>query len=79
MAEIFDSLATTLVDTFKEATFVLPELIVLIAALIAPLVFYLTKNGKIVAAVSFALIAVSALVTMLLMHTVTYGVAASMF
>ena len=79
MAEIFDSLATTLVDTFKEATFVLPELIVLIAALIAPLVFYLTKNGKIVATVSFALIAVSALVTMLLMHTVTYGVAASMF
>lgn len=76
---MFESFANTLVDTFGQITYILPEIIVLIAALIAPLLYYVTKKGTVVAGVSFVLTAIAALLVMLMMHTVTYGEAFGMF
>jgi len=76
---MFESFAETLVDTFGQVTYILPEILVLIAALIAPLVFNITKKGSVVAIVSFVFVAIAALLVMLMMHTVTYGAAFGMF
>ena len=76
---MFESFAETLVDTFGQVTYILPEILVLIAALIAPLVFNITKKGNVVAIVSFVFVAIAALLVMLMMHTVTYGAAFGMF
>ena len=76
---MFESFAETLVDTFGQITYILPEILVLIAALIAPLVFNITKKGSVVAIVSFVFVAIAALLVMVMMHTVTYGTAFEMF
>ena len=76
---MFESFAETLVDTFGQVTYILPEILVLIAALIAPLVFNITKKGSVVAIVSFVFVAIAALLVMVMMHTVTYGTAFEMF
>ena len=76
---MFESFAETLVDTFGQVTYILPQIIVLIAALLAPLLFYLSKNGRIVAGVSFALVAVAAVLVGIMMHVSANGTAFGMF
>ena len=76
---MFESFAESLVEAFGQVTYILPQVIVLIAALLAPLLHFATKDGKIVAGASFAIIAISAILVMIMMHTVTYGTAFGMF
>ena len=76
---MFESFAESLVEAFGQVTYILPQAIVLIAALLAPLLHFATKDGKIVAGASFAIIAISAILVMIMMHTVTYGTAFGMF
>ncbi len=76
---MFESFADTLVDTIGESLYILPQAIVIVAALISPLLFFLTKKGRVPAMVSFVLLIVAAALTALLMHTVTYGTAFGIF
>lgn len=76
---MFESFADTLVDTIGESLYILPQAIVLVAALISPLLFFLTKKGKVPAYVSFVLLILAAALTALLMHTKTYGTAFGLF
>ena len=73
---MFESIAEKMVDSLGEVTYILPQAIVLVAALLSPLLFYLTKRGKVPAYVSFVLLIAAAAITALLMHTKTYTAAA---
>ena len=76
---MFESFVETMIENLGQVTYILPELIVLAAALLAPLLFFTTKNGKIVAGVSFALVAVSAVLVMIMAHVGVVGDAFGMF
>lgn len=76
---MFESFADTLVDKLGETLYILPQALIIVAALLAPLLFYLTKNGKVPAIASFILVAVAAALAALMMHTKTYGIAFELF
>lgn len=76
---MFESFAETMVDKIGETIYILPVLIVIAAALLSPLFFFLTKKGKVSAAVSFVAVIASAAIVALMMHTKSYGVAFGLF
>ena len=76
---MFESFADTMVDKLGETTYILPETCILVAALISPLLFFLTKNGKVPAAAAFVLTGAAGALTLLMMHTKTYGTAFGLF
>ena len=76
---MFESIAENIVDQLGEVTYILPQAIVIVAALLSPLLFFLTKKGVIPAAISFLIVVASAAFTALLMHTGTYGTAFGIF
>ena len=76
---MFESFADTMVDKIGESIYILPQAIVIVAALLSPLLFFLTKKGTVSALVSFVMLVVAAGLTALLMHTVHYGTAFGLF
>ena len=76
---MFESIAENIVDQLGEVTYILPQAIVIAAALLSPLLFFLTKRGAVPAAISFLMVVATAAVTALLMHTGTYGNAFGIF
>ena len=76
---MFESIAENIVDQLGEVTYILPQAIVIAAALLSPLLFFLTKRGVVPAAISFLMVVATAAVTALLMHTGTYGNAFGIF
>lgn len=76
---MFESIAENIVDQLGEVTYILPQAIVIAAALLSPLLFFLTKRGAVPAAISFLMVVATAALTALLMHTGTYGNAFGIF
>ena len=62
---MFESIAENIVDQLGEVTYILPQAIVIVAALLSPLLFFLTKKGVIPAAISFLIVVASAAFTAL--------------
>ncbi len=79
MTDMFVDLANTLVDTLGETAYVLPEIIVIIAAMLSPLLYYMKKGGKLSATVSLILVMLSAVIAILMMHAGAYGGAYGIF
>ena len=76
---MFESLADKVLDLTGEVAYIIPQAIIIVAALLAPLLYFLTKNGKIPAIVSFILAVGAACVCLGYMHTKTYGTAFGLF
>ncbi len=79
MADIFNSMIDALSDLLGQGIYVLPEIILMVAAVLSPLLYFITKKGTASAVLTFVLMAVSAVVTCIMMHTVTYGTAFGLF
>ncbi len=76
---MFESIMQDIVDQLGQVTYIIPQIIVIAAALVAPLMFFLTKRGVIAGAVTFILLVASAAFTGVMMHTSTYGTAFGIF
>ncbi len=76
---MFESIMQDIVDQLGQVTYILPQILVIAAALVAPLMFFLTKRGVVAGAVTFILIVASAAFTGVMMHTSTYGTAFGIF
>ena len=76
---MFADLTTSIVDALGEVTYILPEIILMIAVLIAPLLDMFNKTGKAAAAVSLVLVIVSALVTFIFLDAGLEGEAFGIF
>ncbi len=76
---MFESTMQDIVDQLGQVTYILPQIIVIAAALVAPLIYFLTKRGVIAGAVTFILLVASAAFTGVMMHTSTYGTAFGIF
>ena len=79
MSDIFISLADSLVDLLGEAAYITPEILMMIAALLAPLLFFISKKGTVPALFSLIMMALSGVFTACMMHAVDYGTAFGMF
>ena len=76
---MFESTMEEIVDQLGQITYIIPQIAVIAAALIAPLIFFLTKSGKITGAVTLLILIASGVFTGLMMHTSTYGTAFQIF
>ena len=79
MADIFVTLADSLANLFGDALYIAPEIFMMIAALLSPLLFFITKKGKASAALTLIMMVISAITAGSLMHAVSYGSAFNMF
>ena len=79
MSDIFITFADALSNLFGCALYIAPEILMMIAALLSPLLFFVTKNGKASAALSLIMMALSGVMVGSMMHAVSYGTAFDMF